>query len=587
MQLSRCPSIRPMIACAAFAFWMLPAGAQQLTFAHDIAPIIYENCASCHRPGEAGPFPLLSYQDVKKHARDIVSVTRSRYMPPWLPEHDHGDFQGERRLSDDQIRAIATWVSEGAPEGTASETPAPPAFTEAWQLGPPDLVLEAQAPYRAPASGPDVYWNFVFKPSVAKTRYVRAIEIRPGSRNLVHHANLLVDRTGAAQSEARDRGGFPGMDLTLFRSPFTPDGNFLFWKPGSAPHVEPDGFAWRLDPGNELVLNTHVHPSGRAEDLRPSVGLYFTAKPQTKFPLLVQLENDQALNIPAGAAHFTVSDEFRLPMDVDLLAIYPHAHYLGKRLEAYATLPDGGRTWLILIPDWDPNWQGVYYYRQPVTLPRDTVISMRYQYDNSAGNVRNPNRPPKRVRAGDQSADEMAHLWLELLPRGAGDRRRELEQAVMRHRLDRNPLDFEANFNLGVVMLSRLNAAGAVTSLRTAVSVRPDRADAHNMLGLALAQIGQSAEALEQYQRALELRPGYPGARLNRANALVRSGRLEEAIQDYRAVVEADPDDPMPKRELARALVVRAGQLGAEGQAERARRLMDEARRLDSSLKMP
>lgn len=565
-------------ACAACGLWMASARAQELTFARDIAPIIYENCAPCHRPGEAGPFPLLSYQDVKKHARDIVKVTRSRYMPPWLPAHAYGDFQGERRLSDEQIRAIATWVSQGAPEGSAGETPAPPAFTEGWQLGPPDLVLEAQAPFAAPASGPDVYWNFVFNPAVPATRYVRAVEIRPGNRNLVHHANLLVDRLGSLAGHA---GGFPGMDLTLFRSPFTPDGNFLFWKPGSAPHVEPDGFAWRLDPGNQLVLNTHVHPSGKAEDLRPSVGLYFTDKPQSKFPLLVQLENDQALDIPAGAAHFPVSDQFRLSMDVDLLAIYPHAHYLGKRLEAYATLPGGGRTWLIVIPDWDPNWQAVYYYRQPVFLPKDTVISMHYQYDNSAANVRNPNQPPKRVRAGDQSTDEMAHLWLELLPRGAGDRRRELEEALMRHRLERNPVDFEANFNLGVVMLSRLNAAGAVAALRTAVRVRPDRADAHNLLGLALAGTGRSGEALEQYQRALELRPGYSGARLNRANVLVKSGRLEEAIQDYRAVMEAAPGDPLPKQALARALLVRAQQLSAEGQAEDAKRLLDEAHLLD------
>jgi len=556
--------------------------AQELTFARDIAPIVYENCAPCHRPGEAAPFPLLSYQDVKKHARDIVKVTRSRYMPPWLPEHGYGDFQGERRLSDEQIRAISTWVSEGAPEG--SQTPAPPAFTEGWQLGPPDLVLEAQAPFHAPASGEDVYWNFVFNPAVAATRYVRAVEIRPGQRNLVHHANLLVDRLGSLEGKG---SGFPGMDLTLFRSPFTPDGNFLFWKPGSAPHVEPDGFAWRLDPGNQLVLNTHVHPSGKAEELRPSVGLYFTDKPQTKFPLLVELENDQALDIPAGAAHFTVSDQFRLPMDVDLVAIYPHAHYLGKRLEAYATLPDGGRKWLILIPDWDPNWQAVFYYREPVLLPKGTLISMHYQYDNSAANVRNPNQPPKRVSAGDQSTDEMAHLWLELLPRGAGDRRRELEEAVMRHRLERDPLDFEANFNLGVVMLSRLNAGGAVAALRTAVRVRPERADAHNMLGLALAGTGRSAEALEQYQRALELRPGYSGALLNRANALVRSGKLEEAITDYRAVMEAAPSDPLPKQALARALLLRARQLSAQGQPEQAQRLMDEAKQLDPSLKTP
>jgi Tetratricopeptide repeat len=535
------------------------AAAQPATFAHDIAPIVYANCAPCHHPGGEGPFSLLTYQDVQKRAQQIVQVTRKRYMPPWLP--DAGDFEGQRRLTDQQIRTIADWVAQGMPEGERDQTPAPPAFTDGWQLGPPDLILDAAAPFSVPASGPDLYWNFVFQPDLPGIRFVRAVEIRPGNRSLVHHANLLVDNLGSIDPRVESNGGFPGMDLTLFHSPFLPDGNFLFWKPGSAPHREPDGFAWPLGPVSRLVLNTHVHPSGKAEQLRPSVGLYFTEQPQSKFPLLVQLENDQALDIPAGSAHFAVSDDFRVPMDVDVLAVYPHAHYLGKRLEAYATLPDGSRRSLIRILDWDPNWQAVFYYREPIFVPKDSVISMRYVYDNSGANPRNPNRPPKRVRAGDQSTDEMAHLWLQVLPRLPGKHTLELEEAVMRRRIEKNPLDFEANFNLGAVMMSRLNVAGAVTALRIAVKARPERADAHNALGLALAATGQSAEAVGQYNRALELSPDYYGARLNRGNALFKAGRLEEAIQDYQAVVQAAPDDALAKQELERALRAR-DQLG-------------------------
>jgi len=413
-------------------------------------------------------------------------------------------------------------------------------------------VLEAAAAFSIPASGPDVYWNFVFKPSLSSIRYVRAIEIRPGNRRLVHHANLLVDRTASAQPP-----GFPGMDVVILRSPFDPDGHFRFWKPGNQTRVEPEGFAWRLDPGNELVLNTHFEPSGKPEQVRPSLGLYFTDKPQTKFPLLLQLENDRALNIPPGAANFLVSDDFQLPMDVEVLAVYPHAHYLGKLLEAYATLPDGTRRWLIRIPDWNPNWQAVYDYRKPVFLPRGAVISMRYHYDNSVANPRNPNAPPKRVRAGDQATDEMAHLWLQVLPRGNGDRRRELQEALLRHRLDKDPNDFEANFNLGAVLLSRLNAQDAVGMLERAVRVEPERAEAHNMLGLALATTGRSAEAIEQFRAALEARPDYHAARFNLANALVKAGRLEEAIADYQQVIEALPNDPLPRAKLAEALAMR------------------------------
>jgi len=530
------------VALSFFTRWS--AAAQPVSF-HEIAPILWEKCAPCHRPGEAAPFPLLTYQDVAKRAQLIATVTRSRYMPPWLPEHGYGDFSGELRLSAEQISSIADWAAHGAPEGPPVQ---PPAFIEGWQLGPPDLVLDAPSVFTVPASGPDLYWNFVYTPALAETRYVRAVEIRPGNRRLVHHANLLLDRLASSPVS-----GFPGMDITIMRSPFDPDGHLLFWKPGSFPHVEQEGWAWRLDPGNRLVLNAHLHPSGKAEEIRPSLGLYFTDKPQTQFPLLVQLENDRALDIPPGARHFAVTDGFPLPMPVEVLAVYPHAHYLGKTFEAYATLPGGERRWLIRIPDWDPNWQAVYYYREPLNLPQGAVITMRWTYDNSTANVRNPHQPPQRVRAGNQSTDEMAHLWLQVKPLGPGDRRRELQEAVMQHRLRQDPTDFEAQFNLGAIMLSRLNAQGAVAMLRGAVQAAPDRPDAHNMLGLSLALTGRTAESIGEYARALLLRPDYPSARFNLANALVKAGHLEEAIANYRQVLASNPADANVKERLAEA----------------------------------
>jgi tetratricopeptide (TPR) repeat protein len=539
---------------AAFAVCLVPCAAQ-LTFNRDIAPIIYKNCSPCHRPEEAGPFPLLSYEDVRKHAQQIVTVTRSRYMPPWLPEPGYGDFKDARRLTEQQIRTIADWVTQGSPEGPPAAAPAPPRFTDGWQLGAPDLILEAPAAFTVPPSGPDVYWNFVFQPALSERRYVRAVEIRPGDRRLVHHANLLVDRAASAKPT-----GFPGMDLAIMGSPFDPEGHFLFWKPGSPPLSEPDAFSWRLDPGNQLVLNTHLQPSGKAEDVKPVIGLYFTDHPPTKFPLLLQLENDRALDIPAANANFVVSDDFQLPMDLDVLAIYPHAHYLGKRLEAYATLPDGARKWLIRIPNWNPAWQAVYEYRDPVSLPKGSVISMRFSYDNSAANPRNPNMPPKRVRAGDQAADEMAHLWLQALPRGPGDRRRELQEALLRHRLEQDPNNFEANFNLGAVMLSRLDARGAVTMLEAAVRNEPDRADARNMLGLALAATGRSTEAIDQFQTALKIQPENVPARFNLANALAKAGKSEEAIENYRQAIAALPEDPLPHVRLG-AFLLRLGRI--------------------------
>jgi tetratricopeptide (TPR) repeat protein/mono/diheme cytochrome c family protein len=543
------------------------------TFSHDIAPIVRQFCAPCHHAGGVGPFPLLRYEEVKKRAAQIVAVTRNRYMPPWLLEPGHGDFADERRLSDEQIRQIADWAAAGEPEGPPDETSSPAQFADGWQLGQPDLVLDAADPAVSPASGPDVFWNFVFTPGLTAARYVRAVEIRPGNRGIVHHANLLIDRAGAAQrAAATGSSGFPGMDLTIVRSPFDPDGHFLFWKPGAAPHVEPDGFAWRLNPGDRLVLNTHLHPSGKPEAVRPSIGVYFSDKPPSHFPLLVQMEHDGAIRIPAGAGDFVVSDDFRLPMDVDVLAVYPHAHYLGKLLEAFATLPDGSRKWLVRIPNWDLNWQSVYYYREPLSLPKGAVISMRYHYDNSAGNIRNPHQPPRTVRSGNQSTDEMGHLWLELLPRGAADRRLELQEAVMRHRLEKYPDDFTANFNLGALAMARLNVSGAVAMLENAVRLDPGRPDAHNMLGAALARVGRVSEAIEELRLALRERPDYANARLNLANALLRAGKLDEAVDDYRQVLAAAPNDMTVRA----AVETRARQLEAEGKANEAAALYHE-----------
>jgi hypothetical protein len=534
------------------------------TFGRDIAPVIYKHCAGCHHAGGPAPFSLLTYEDAKKHAHEISATTRSRYMPPWLPEPGYGDFQGDRRLTNAQIQAISDWVRAGSPEGPAAVVPPPPRFTSAWQLGPPDLVLKAPHPFTVPAGGPNLFWNFVFRPDIKTTKYVRAIEIRPGKSGLIHHANLLVDRVGSSLKLERTPGaGFPGMDVTVDRSVFDPVSHFLFWKPGTVPYSEPDGFSWRLDPGNYLVLNTHVQPSGKPEEVQPEIGLYFTDKPPTQFPIVIQLENDSALDIPAGARDFVVSDQFRLPVDADVLAIYPHAHYLGKRLEAYATLPDGARKWLILIPNWDMNWQAVYRYREPVFLPQGSVISMRFHYDNSADNPRNPNHPPKRVQAGNQATDEMAHLWLQILPRGRGDRRRPVQEALMRHQIEKHPNDFEAHMNLGALLLSRLDAQGAASELETAIRLDPTRPEPHDMLGMAFENFGRFTDAIQQFRIALRDDPGYINAHYNLAIALAKRGQFDEAVKHFKIVAAAYPNSARLQNQLHGLLA--AKQVAANG----------------------
>jgi len=318
-----------------------PAAAEApVTFDRDIAPIVFRNCAQCHHPGEAGPFPLLTYADVKTHGRQIAFVTRKRIMPPWLPEPGELKFADEVRLSDEEIRTIQSWVDQGEIEGNPADLPRQPAFPTGWQLGKPDVTVRAAKPYLLLAGGSDSYWNFVFRTPVDRSQWLRAIEIRPGDKRLVHHANVLVDREESGRRLEKEPGaGFGGMELVIESEAFDPDSHFLFWKPGSPPYVEPDGMALRLDKNTDLVLNTHFQPSGKPELIQPTLGLYFTDKPGTRHPILLQLDNDRMLDIPPGERNFLVSDDFTLPVDASVLAIYPHAHYLGRDLQALATLP--------------------------------------------------------------------------------------------------------------------------------------------------------------------------------------------------------------------------------------------------------
>jgi Tetratricopeptide repeat len=540
---------------AAHLFFLLPLSAAP-TFHSDVAPIVHQYCSPCHRPGEAGPFPLLTYADVKSHAKQIADVTRRRYMPPWLPERGHGVFQDELRLTADQIQTIADWAAVGSPEGSRMVEPPTAVSNVDWQLGEPDLVLEAPHAYPLPSSGSDIYWNFIFTANIPAGRWVRAIEIRPGDKRLVHHANLYVDRSHSARKQELVAGaGFGGMDPVIERPVYEPDdGHFLYWKPGGIPYSEPDGLAWRLDPGSDLVLNAHLQPSGKPEQVRPTIGLYFTDKPRNRYPMLLQLEHDGALNIPAGVSDFLVADDFKLPMDAYILAIYPHAHNLGHELEAYATTPSGQRESLIRIPAWDRNWESVYRYKEPVFLAKGAVISMRFHFDNSSANPRNPHDPPQPVRAGNKTSDEMGHLWLQVLPADPKDHRLELQEAVLRHTLEKYPNDSSALLHLGAIRMARFDTSGAVANLQAAVRANPANPEARNMLGSALAAVGRGSEAVDQFRLAIKLRPDYQNARFNLARALVKAGRLDEAIALLREVVAAFPEDAQAKAELERAL---------------------------------
>ena len=537
---------------------MMPAATPaRLTFYRDIAPIVYTNCAPCHRPGESGPFSLLSYEDVKRHALQIADATKTRFMPPWLPEPGHGEFDEERRLSDEQINLIQTWVKQGAIAGSSAHAPAPPKFSSEWQLGPPDLIVRAAQPYQLPADAGEVFWNFIMPVPVSTVKWVKAIEVRPGTARVFHHANVILDRSRSSRRQETKPGyGFAGMDLSVEEETFDPDGHFLSWKPGSEPVVEPDGMAWRADPGMDLILNVHLRSTGKPETIAPEIGLYFTDKPRTKFPMLVQLEHDLAIDIPAGDKDFLVSDDFLVPMDMKVLTVYPHAHYTGKLMEGYATLPDGTRQWIIRIPNWDLNWQGVFRLKQPLFLPKGTVVSMRYHYDNSAGNPRNPNRPPQRILFGNNAGNEMGHLWMQVLPIADGDQRAALQEALMRQRLEKYPADFSANYNVGDLLLTKGDAAGAIAYFERAAADRPTSAIAATELGVALLTAGRVPEAAERFRQAISADPNYTSARFGLASADAASGHFEAAAAGFKEVLKDRPDDAKANQHLGEVLIL-------------------------------
>lgn len=532
---------------------------RQITFDRDIAPIMFRSCSSCHRPGEAAPFSLLTYTDAKRHAHQIADVTRARIMPPWLPEPQPLKFADEMRLPQAEIDLIQKWVEQGAVEGNAADLPPQPKFVQGWRLGEPDMILKAEKPLVLPPQGTDTYWNFIFRVPIKETRWVKAIEIRPGDKQYVHHANLLVDREETSRRrEAQPGAGFGGMEIRIESQVFDPDSHLLFWKPGTVPYTEPDGMALRLDKGTDLILNTHLQPSGKPEVIQPSIGIYFTPQPATKFPMLLQLENDVKLDIPAREKNFVVTDSFQLPIDVQLLAIYPHAHYLGKDIQAYATFPDGTRKTLIHIPQWNLNWQAVYRYVEPVDLPKNTFVTMRYVYDNSEDNPLNPNHPPIRVRGGNRSTDEMCHLWLQVLPVNfdpkQGDPRMVLQEALARHNIENNPADFEAHYNLAAMLQAKGKEDAAIAEYESALRLHPDDAIANNALAAALLSEGKPEKAEPYLETALKTRPDYFDAHYNLGNALASQNDFPGAAEQFRLALQSEPNDADCEANLGSAL---------------------------------
>lgn len=577
---------RKLTKWALLVAWLVasPASAQP-TFTREIAPLIWKRCTPCHRPGQIGPFSLISYDDVRRRAALIAAVTRTRLMPPWKPLPGHGEFSDSRRLADDELAMLQQWIAAGTPQGDPKILPPAPTFATGWQLGTPDIVVKMAEPYAVAADGGDMFRTFVVPIPTDRARFVRAIEFRPDNARVVHHANLGVDRTKSSRAlDARDRE--PGYSGSMVQDARYPEGQLLGWTPGQAAHAVADGMQWRLDPGSDLVMQLHLQPTGKREQLTVSVGLFFTDAAPTRAPIGVRL-GSETIDIPAGERNYAIQDRYVLPVDVDLVAIQPHAHNLGRRMEANAALPEGHVIPLLAIDDWDFRWQDVYRYASPIRLPRGSTIAMKYTYDNSAANPRNPHHPPARVVWGQNTSDEMGDLWLQVVPRDPADftalnqdvrRKANAEDLAAYTKLlsvdETNPLRHDAvaalsfdagrvddaiahytrslelnasssstHYNLGIALAARGRRADAIAHFEEALRLDPDYAQAHNNLGALQFLAGNRAGAAAHYARAIALRPDNVEARTNFGALLAEEGRAAESLAQYRAALALRPDD--------------------------------------------
>lgn len=409
-------------------------GPKNITFAEPIASVIFDHCSICHRPGQAGPFSLLSYADVSQRAETIQAVIRDNYMPPWKPIHTGLNFSNDRRLSELEKKQLDVWITAGCPEGDKTKTPKAPEFPDGWSLGAPDLVVQMDRPFQIPADGPDLYRSFVFPVGLPEDKWIKAIEVRPTARGAVHHALFFLDIDGAAkeQKSADGQPGFAGMNFlksrgnALERMPESLARGLGGYVPGATPNRLPGDLARYLPKGSDIVMQTHFHPTGKMEIEQAQLGLYFADKAPKQLLVPIQLPPlfgmGAGIEIDAGDANYLLHDEFVLPIDIVGFEIGGHAHYICRKMTMIATPPLGNPIELLRIDDWDLDWQDQYLFESPVPLAKGTKIKVDIIYDNSAQNPENPFSPPRPISWGRQSTDEMGSITMLAIAKNESER---------------------------------------------------------------------------------------------------------------------------------------------------------------------
>ena len=382
------------------------------TFNQEVVRLLQKSCQTCHHPGDIAPFSMITYKETRPWAKSIREQVILRQMPPWKPVPGCGNFLDARQLTDEEIATFTQWVDAGAPEGDPADLPPARNFPDGWPLGEPDLILTPESDYTPPTTS-DLYRCFTVPTSLRGDRYISAIDVRPGNRKIVHHIVTYIDRAGvSAELDARD----PGPGYTSFGGPgFNNAVPLSGWAPGARAYFFNDGVGVKLPNNSRVVFQIHYHPTGQQESDRTQVGLYFAKAPVRKQLQYLALINED-FAIPPGEGHYPVTASYTVPSftNAHVVSVTPHMHLLGREMKVEAT-PTGQPTQcLININDWNFQWQGTYSYQEPVALTAGTKLQLTAFYDNSAANPRNPNSPPRTVRWGEQTTDEMCIAALGL-----------------------------------------------------------------------------------------------------------------------------------------------------------------------------
>ncbi len=411
------------------------------TFSKDVAPILFKNCVTCHRPGEMAPMSLLDFKSARPWAKAIEVAVVTRKMPPWFADPAHGHFENDVRLKTQDIDTIRAWVAGGAIEGNPKDLPLQPTFSAGWRLGVPDFVIDIGEDFTVPA-GRDLYKNFDVQTNLKEGKWIRAAEVSPGNRKVVHHVHFSVlTNEGEANPRTISRSYFDvedGLSRVKADAPVVNDacvgdggianltgfdeGSFATMLPGKGPDIFDvfgDGNVAKYIPaGAKVRFQIHYASVREPEVDRTRVGLYLASKVPERPLKRVDLRN-RFFSIPAGASNHEVKRCYEVEQDKLLLAITPHAHYRGKDATYELVHVDGRRETLLAVPHYDFNWQLQYRLKDPVLMEKGSRVIATFHFDNSANNPANPD-PAKVIRWGDRSEDEMMVTWTETLDASAG-----------------------------------------------------------------------------------------------------------------------------------------------------------------------